>query len=94
MSEFPTREEVEEVRQELAGTWLEVLGRLKKQVNTNRKPLPESLVKNLKIASDQLRIEFRSVPATPSKPEEPEHEANGDDRDPLGGLRIVDGDAA
>lgn len=92
-------EEAKRVRKSIGKLWQEVHARLAGQVAElakKKKPLPESLVKNLKVASDQLRLDYRVDPpprppaeSLPTAPAPPAAEA-----DPLQGLRVVDPDAA
>ena len=101
MSEFHSPEEVAEVRRDLASTWLETLGVLKKELDSHKKArgksrgaLPEVFVKKLKICSDQLRIEYR-VGHTNASDEEPAAEQGEQPRDPMKGFTVVaDEDAA
>lgn len=100
MSQFQDPERVEEVRHDLANTWLDVLEELKLEVMATKrsksKTLSEAFCKKLKICSDQLRIEFRADDQ-PKEGEIPETDGDQDpvqDKDPLKGLSIVSAEDA
>lgn len=79
-------DEATKVRRAIGGLWQSVLGKLAREVQgvPQGEALPETLVKNLKVASDQLRLDYRLDPPAedPDSGEEPP-------ADPLEGLRLV-----
>lgn len=97
MSQFQDPQRVEEVRHDLANTWLDTLEELKAELQSTKrsksKVLTEAFCKKLKICSDQLRIEFRTEDQ-PTEGEVPDNEESGDAGDPLGGLSIVSSEDA
>ncbi len=100
VSEFHTPEEVNEVRQDLASTWLETLGVLRKELTSHKNArgkktaLPEAFVKKLKICSDQLRIEYRIGRPVVEETSEAGESAS-QPKDPMDGFAVVsDEDAA
>lgn len=77
-------EEAKKVRTAVGKLWQVVLGKLTREVQAcGERPLPEDLVKNLKVASDQLRLDYRLDP-----PPEDDGERQPP-ADPLEGLRLV-----
>ncbi len=80
------RKQAEKVRKSVGETWQKILERLKQDLKSLEKdePVPETLVRNFKIASDQLRRDYRLDPPAVSD-QQPEQPAS----DPLEGLRIV-----
>jgi hypothetical protein len=79
------REEAKRIRRSIGHVWQSVLAKLAKELQQRDAALPESLVKNLKTASDQLRLDYRLDMPEPPAEEPPAEPA----RDPLDGLRLV-----
>lgn len=80
-------EEAREVRKAVGQIWKSVLGKLAREVRDvgPGEAVPEVLVKNLKVASDQLRLDYRLDPPSP----EGEPTAGETPDNPLEGLRLV-----
>lgn len=100
MSQPQDTSKVAEVRKELASTWLDTLSELQKELATikrsPKKAVSEVFCKKLKICSDQLRIEFRTVEVSGVEPgQKPEEPSPVTQEKPLRGLTVVrDEDAA
>lgn len=81
------REEAQRVRRSIGALWQTVLGKLARELQGfQQKPLPEKFVKNLKVASDQLRLDYRLDAPDQQPPAEAPAEPPAD---PLDGLRLV-----
>jgi len=90
-----SHDEALEHRRDVANTWIHVrrcLARRIKSLSRQRKGIPKELVDMLKVASDQIRLDFRLDPPQELPAAEPVDELPA--IDPLDEIRLVPSDAA